>query len=165
MILLLHQLILSLQNLFTMNKTKLLSILVGLLVLLNVITLCFLLIGMQRNHHNPEEGRKSIMNRFSFNGNQIKLFEISKTKHMKQSKSLSMELKDASLAYYNYSAVNEIKDSLYSNIESITQKIYKANQNHFDDVRRICNPAQLPEMDFFIKGLINRKRPQPGKRR
>jgi hypothetical protein len=109
-----------------MNKTKLLSILVGLLVLLNVITLCFLLIGMQRNHHNPEEGRKSIMNRFSFNGNQIKLFEISKTKHMKQSKSLSMELKDASLAYYNYSAVNEIKDSLYSNIESITQKIYKA---------------------------------------
>ena len=96
---------------------------------------------------------------------QIKLFEISKTKHMKQSKSLSMELKDASLAYYNYSAVNEIKDSLYSNIESITQKIYKANQNHFDDVRRICNPAQLPEMDFFIKGLINRKRPQPEKRR
>ena len=61
-----------------------------------------------------------------------------------------MELKDASLAYYNYSAVNEIKDSLYSNIESITQKIYKANQNHFDDVRRIYMLEQLPEL-FFLK--------------
>lgn len=120
---------------------------------------------MQRNRHNPEQDRNSIIHRFSFDDNQVELFEISKTKHMEQSRSLAMELEDASLAYYNYSGVNEIKDSLYSNIEYITQKIYKANSIHFDDVRSICTPEQLPEMDLFIKSLLSRKGPQPRRRK
>lgn len=142
-----------------MNKIKLLSIVVGLLVLLNVIVLSFLFLGMN-NHPNQgppnrEGTRNSLIEKFGFDENQINLFEISRTKHMELSRSHSKQLEEASIAYYNSSASNEIRDSLYSNVESMTQKTYKANSTHFEDVRNICTPEQLPEMDNFIKGLLN----------
>ena len=154
-----------------MNKIKLLSLLVGLLVLLNVIVLCFFLFSKQHRgpingHHIPDRPGNDIKESFGFNDNQADLFEISKGKHVEESKSLSKELKDASLAYYKHSASIEIKDSLYANVESITQKIYVANDTHFNEVRNICTPDQLPQMDEFIKGLLTRRgtRPQGGKK-
>ena len=149
-----------------MNKIKLLSILIGLLVLLNVIVLCFFLIGKQHigpinGHHIPDRHGNNIKESFGFNDNQADLFEISKNKHVEESKSLSKDLKDASLDYYQHSESIETKDSLYANIQSITQKIYEANDNHFNEVRKICTADQLPQMDEFIKGLLNRRGPRP----
>ncbi len=146
-----------------------LSILVGLLVLLNIIVLSFLLIGKKHNgpgpnKHNPERHGNHIKERFDFDDSQVKMFEISKSKHMELTKDLSSTLKEASLAYYNEESENTNKDSLYSDVMSITQKIYEANDTHFDEVRKICTAEQLPAMNDFIKGLLNRKGPRRSKK-
>lgn len=141
-----------------MNKIKFLSILVGLLIALNIVVLSFLFVGERGPHDRPDKGPKiSIYEKFAFTDNQKELFDISRAKHMEQSKNLARQLEDISIAYYRIKADNQVKDSLYSSIVSISQKIYEANDNHFNEIRKICTVDQLPEMDEFIKGLIRGK--------
>lgn len=153
-----------------MNKTKLLGILVGLLVLLNVIILSFFLVGRKGDHPpqrppHPDMLSQRIIKSFDFNQDQVKLFELSKAKHMEESKMLFDDLEQASLAYYNTETEATVKDSLYSKVATITKEIYLANSIHFDEVRKICTPSQLPHMDSFIKALLGNKGPREKRRK
>ncbi len=153
-----------------MNKTKLLGLLVGLLVLLNVAILSYLFLNKQDNRpprgpHNPEMRAMRIIERFDFDDTQIALFEKSKDKHVEKSKELYKQLEEASVAYYNHSEINATKDSLYAQVESITQLVYKANDIHFNEVRKICNQEQLSKMDEFIKSLVSNNKGPRGERR
>ncbi len=157
-----------------MNKIKTLSFLVGILALINIGLLIFLLMGPPR-HKGPkgmrgkENAEKFIQMKFGFDEGQMKQFRRSKVEHMNTSKALYSQLDKLSAVYYNDDSTdnNANQDSLLNDIQVLSEEIYRNNKKHFDEVRGICRSDQLPELENFINGLIQRNgsADRPGKRR
>lgn len=57
-----------------------------------------------------------------------------------------------------------MRNHYLNKVQNITEEIYSANINHFDDLRNICNEEQSIYLNEFIHTLINReKHPHPKK--
>jgi len=144
-----------------MSKNTILTILVSVLLLINICTIGFLIMGKkhghqgpigERNHHTLDE---TIQKNFQFDEGQMAQFEVSKASHMQSVNSLREILDDNSQKYYKVPSTDKAKrDSLISLIEKTTADIYEVNQKHFDEIRKICRPEQLTQMDNFIDMLL-----------
>ena len=142
-----------------MNKIKLLSILVGLQLALNIVALSFLFLNKDRSHERPhtrEQKDSGLKEQFGFNDDQMQSFQISKEKHQEESKILRHELADASTNYYNTEVGDSNRIEHYTEVMDLTKRIYEVNTQHFDDVRSICTQDQLPTMEKFIRSLTRK---------
>ena len=147
-----------------MNKIKTLTILVGILAIINIGLLIFLLVGKTRGHgpKGPRDKEKAgmfIQKKFGFDESQMKSFRESKANHRSNVEELEGQLAELSRSFYTVESDDkqEVRDSLMKVINQVSESIYMSNVKHFDDVREICRPEQLPEMENFVKGLLNRK--------
>jgi len=154
-----------------MNKIKTLSILVGILALINIGILAFFLIGKPKGHgpkgnRGGEKAHMLIKEKFGFDDSQMKSFQKSRMIHMETVKILEKQLTELSRSYYTIEVANkkEVRDSLMNEINEVSENIYKSNLKHFDEVREICKPEQLPEMRNFVNGLLNRNEKRERKR-
>lgn len=143
-----------------MNKETVYKGIILLLTLLNVALVAFLLMGPQKGPLGPppaddQTATAAIKQNFGFDDQQIEQFVLSRNKHAKKMKALTPKLKEASLAYYQSSKAEE-KDSLFQIADQYSDEIYFANNAHFEEVRTICTPEQLPKMNIFINALLNK---------
>lgn len=134
----------------------------GLLVLLNIMILSFIFLGksnngFRRDMHRPPPPGERMNERLGLNDDQKEIFESSRQKHIEFVKNLSQELEEASLAYYLHESKDELKDSLFADVILITDKIYKANDTHFNEVRSIFTDKQQPEMERFMSSILMRR--------
>ena len=141
-----------------MSKTKTLSILVGVLSIVNIGLLIFLFIGIPKGpgpngFRNKDKAERFIQEKFGFDDEQMSEFQTSKTKHMQNAKDLEIVLENLSRSFYMVSN-DEERDSLMKSINEVSAKIYMNNVTHFDEVRSICTADQIPEMENFINGLL-----------
>ena len=148
-----------------MSKIKTLTILVGILALINIGLLIFLLIGKPKGHgpkgmRGKEKAEMFIQKKFGFDNDQMKSFTKSKMIHRSSAQELEVQLKDLSTSFYIVESDNkqEVRDSLMNEINRVSESIYMNNVKHFDEVRKICKPKQLLEMESFVNGLLKNKR-------
>lgn len=144
-----------------MNKNKYLSILVGLLVLLNIVVLGYIFLNNPHKPKSPPDRHpmeKDLLARLNLKADQIKILENSKDQYIEQSRQLNEKLNETSIRYYNANIEDSIRIELHDEILDLTDKIYQVNLKHFDELRSLCSPDQIEIMEEFIEALIRRKR-------
>jgi hypothetical protein len=144
-----------------MNKIKTLGILVGVLSVVNIGLLIFIFLGIPKSPGpngfvDKEKAEKFIQEKFGFDETQMIEFRKSKSDHLQHAKELEMNLENLSRSYYTVDNPEQ-RDSILNRISEISRNIYENNVIHFDQVRSICTPDQLPEMEHFINGLLRQK--------
>jgi len=151
-----------------MNKTTTLKWLVGLLVLLNIGIIAFMFSSRKPPHRhidNKDKSEKLVQKRFNFDEDQMNRFRSSKEKHESKTTEISKALAESSRAYYQIKASDlEKKDSMRNEILLLSNEIYLANDQHFQEMREICRPDQLHELENFINSILGaNKRSKRGK--
>ena len=138
-----------------MNKIKLLSIAVIVLILINIATLTFFFIKGPRPmpKNDPKE---IVVKKLNFNENQIVAYDELIKVHSKE----IMVLNDAILRTKNnlYSELSrsdnkKVTDSLFSILASLQNKIEITHYNHFLDIKKLCKPEQIEDFNALSHEL------------
>jgi len=158
-----------------MNRTKLLTIAVISLLLINIATLGFLIINKPRHDHNKihpaqNEGPKQIIvDRLELDDAQQKQYQLLIDDHRKKTR----ELHEVSAGMHNklYSLlktepVNRAEaDSIIQEIANNQKAIDNLNFDHFQQIKKICRQDQLDEYNKLasdLSELFSPKGPPPG---
>jgi len=147
-----------------MKKTKLLTITVIGLLLLNFAILAFLLVSGPRGHKRPNdtaEGRLNpreiIIERLHFDVNQQKEYDKILQWHKGQIKKLDENLRSAKNELYNQLKQPQIdvkiKDSLIAVINANQKQIEETHFKHFEDIKKLCHQDQLEDFNELTEEL------------
>jgi len=144
---------------------------VGILALINIGLLIFLFVGRPQAHgpegfKGKDRADQFIQKKFGFDQDQMKSFSKSKVIHRNVNQDLQTKLDQISQSFYLNESPDEdpIRDSILSEINLVSNEIYRNNANHFDEVKSICKPEQLPELKKFIRSLLPQNRKDGPKR-
>lgn len=144
-------------------KIKSLYILVGILLLINVVTLGFIWytsvyvrMGPPMNPPGPEGKNSFLADELGFTGEQLNKFDILKKEHrqgvqniMQQTKELKDQLFDCIKTGDDVKA-KEIAGKLSENNKAMELLTYE----HFKEVRAICNEDQKVKFDRILIELV-----------
>ena len=141
-----------------MKKTKLLTITVIGLLLLNFAVLAFLFVSGPRGHKQPTdraEGRPNpreiIIERLHFDDNQQKGYDNIVQWHKGQIKKLDENLRSAKNELYTQLKQPQVdikfNDSLIAEINTNQEQIEETHFKHFEDIKKLCHQDQLE--DFY----------------
>jgi Spy/CpxP family protein refolding chaperone len=147
-----------------MEKTKLLTITVIGLLLLNFAILAFLLVSGPRGHKRPNERpegrpdpREIIIERLHFDINQQKEYDKIVQLHEGQIKKLDENLRSAKNELYTQlkypQADVKIKDSLIAVINANQKQIEETHFKHFEDIKKLCHQDQLEDFNALTEEL------------
>jgi len=159
---------------FTQNRF--LVSLVGILLLANLAFFIYWFAFKKSEHPHPPPRRpvsEFIKNELGFDTVQAEKFQQLRDKHKEAIKPLMEEmqkLKDSLYASLEKSGttdstVNLIADKIGAKQKEIEIMLY----HHFEDVRAICTPNQLPRFDSLVHKMINRglwmRKGKPGEKK
>jgi len=147
-----------------MERTKLLTITIIGLLLLNFATLGFLFMSGPRGHKRPNdrpEGRPDpreiIIERLHFDVNQQKEYDKIVQWHKGQIKKLDENLRSAKNELYNQLKQPQIdvkiKDSLIAVINANQKQIEETHFKHFEDIKKLCHQDQLEDFNELTEEL------------
>ena len=147
-----------------MEKTKLLTITVIGLLVLNLATLGFLFISGPKGHKPPNdrtEGRQMpreiIINRLHFDVNQQKDYDKIIQWHKGEIKRLDYEVREAKIGLYSQLKESQldlkVKDSLIAVINTNQKQIETTHFKHFEEVKKLCNKDQLEDFNELTEEL------------
>ena len=142
-----------------MEKTKLLTITVIGLLLLNFGTLGFLFLKGPRGHRPPHEGGPSpkeiIAERLHFDAAQQKEYEKLIQWHHGEIQKLDGNIRKAKNELYSQLSHPEInvkaKDSLILVINSNQKQIEETHFKHFEDIKKLCHKDQKEDFNDLTK--------------
>ena len=132
-----------------MDKMKFLKIIIGVLLLINLVTLGFVFGPMVSG---PKGG---IQKHFGFDKEQMVAFEKSRVEIRSKLDQLNPKLREMSKAYYSLEEEGESGAAMLDQIGEINTDIYKAHLKHFQDLREISTPKQREMVPGFIDRLMN----------
>lgn len=146
-----------------MKKTKLLTITIIGLLLLNLTTLGFLIISGPKGHRPPplfEENtnpRELIIDKLHFNANQQKEYDIIIKCHRDKIKSIDNNISQTKNELYAQLSQNEVsfktKDSLASLLAGYQKQVEETHFKHFEDIKKICHSDQLDDYKALTEEL------------
>ncbi len=153
-----------------MNKTKLLSIAVIGLLLINLGTLglMFFKYGPQHPDHPPrgEGPKKIIIERLNFDAEQQKQYELIIQDHrgkMHELNKNSRELHDELYSLLTNNTIYKVKaDSIILNISENQKALDNLNFDHFQKIKAICKDKQLENFNGLVRDLTHLFAPQHG---
>ena len=148
-----------------MNKVKLLSVATLILFLSNLILLGFIL--KNKPEKRGDGPRNYIIEKLKFDNKQVILYDTLIATHrseIRQSEHKIHALKRELYAGLNSSDKN-LKDSIIKQIASTQIDIEAIHCKHFEDIKQICEPAQISAYnalllelsDLFSPGMKPRK--------
>jgi protein CpxP len=152
-----------------MEKTKLLTVAVIGLLLINFGTLGFLL-TRGKGHRPPREvGRPEpkeiIIHKLHFDGAQQKEYAKLIQWHRGQITQLDENVREAKNDLYrqlNNAEVNiKTKDSLITVINSNQKQIEATHFKHFEDIKKLCHKDQLEDFNYLTEELSRIFAPKP----
>lgn len=136
-----------------MNREKFYILVIVALFILNGILL-FLHFKRVELERIP---RKVIIERLQFDEQQIKQYDELISAHLKASRSNEAnmnELKNALYLQLNNNSNNSLKaDSLVQNIAEMQKNFELINFKHFQAIKKICKPEQLPLFEKLVGEL------------
>ena len=140
-----------------MNKTKLLTIAVIVLVVINLSALSFFISnkpphGMGERREMP---REIVIRKLHFDEQQTKQYELLIDAHRKTVDSLDNTIKGyKGLLYKQLSATNtDEKEQLLLQIATTQATIEKLHFNHFVALKKLCKPDQLDDYNELTNEL------------
>ena len=148
-----------------MEKTKLLTFGIIVLILLNLGTLGFLLLSGPKEHHPPHgqgpEGRSKpreiIIEKLHFDTNQIKEYDQLIQWHRSHITEIEDKIRDSKNELYlqlNENPINEkAKDSLINTLASYQKQIESVHFKHFQDIKKLCKKEQLEDFTALTSAL------------
>ena len=144
-----------------MSKSKLLSIAVIGLLLINLGTLAFLFLN--KPPHPPGMGpgrggegpKRIIIERLGFDKEQIAQYEKLIDGHRRTIRELDEQIKETKNDLYStLSSGSQLnKDSLQIRLGEIQKQIESTHYSHFADIKKLCRPEQLKYFDDLTKEL------------
>lgn len=155
-----------------MNKTKLLTIaVVGLLLLnLGMITM-FLFKGKPPRHEGGKQGegpKKIIIERLNFDEGQQQQYEVIITEHRSKTKELNKRSRELHYELYsllkNNAIDKTITDSLIKTIAENQKAMENSNFDHFQKIKAICKDGQIESFNDFVLDLTHLFGPKNGPR-
>jgi Spy/CpxP family protein refolding chaperone len=156
-----------------MEKTKLLTITVIGLLLLNFATLGFLFISGTKGHkppHDIPEGRHEpkeiIIERLHFDANQQKeygqLIEWHRRKIRQLEDSIRVSKNELYMLFNNDIVDEKAKVTLINEIALFQKQIEATHFKHFEDIKKLCKPEQqvyFNELTEELGRLFSRNKP------
>ena len=147
-----------------MKKTKLLTITVIGLLLLNFAILAFLLVSSPSGHKRPAdrpEGRPNpreiIIERLHFDDKQQKEYAELIKWHRGEIKNLDSNIRQTKNELYsqlNQTEVNlKTKDRLITLLNSYQKQVEETHFKHFEDIKKLCNQDQLEDFNELTEDL------------
>lgn len=138
-----------------MNKSKLLTFAVILLVVINLTTL-FLV--MRKGPRHPGEGPKRvIIEKLHFDAEQQKQYEKLIHWHRRHIDTLDQQIRETKNLLYRellYKSPNlQTHDSLIDAISNYQKNIEEIHFRHFQDIRNICKPEQIQDYNQLTEEL------------
>lgn len=156
-----------------MEKTKLLTVAVITLLLLNLGTLGFLFLSGSNGHHphrgqGPEGGpkpREIIIEKLHFDGNQQKEYDKLIKWHQGEIRRLDEGIRKAKNDLYSglsEDTINEhAKDNLITLLNSYQKQIETTHFKHFEDIKKLCHKDQLEDYNALTDELARIFAPKP----
>ncbi len=148
-----------------MDKTKLLTIVVIGLLLLNLGTLCFLFLNGPGGRPEPKE---IIAQRLHFDEDQNKAYEKLIQWHRSEITRLDGNIRQAKDELYGQLSQPEpnikSKDSIVNLLGVYQKQIEETNFRHFLDIKHLCHPNQLDDFNALTAELGKMFARQPRKR-
>jgi Spy/CpxP family protein refolding chaperone len=159
-----------------MEKTKLLTIAVIGLLLLNLGTLAVIMLKSDKPHHRgmpPPRGegpRNIIIEKLKLDHEQQKQYELLIEDHRKKTREfndISNELHEDLYALLSKDSAGTEKEEIIQKILQNQKDIEHLNFEHFRAIRAICNESQIPlfnELSHDLTDLFGHKGPPPGRK-
>ncbi|MCF6129520.1 periplasmic heavy metal sensor [Flavobacterium sp. AS60] len=151
-----------------MEKTKLLTIAVIGLLLINFGTLGFLLLGPKGHrppHGNGQQPKEIIIEKLHFDANQQKEYAKLIEWHRSEINKLDRNIREAKQQLYaelNQAETDaKTKDSLIAVINSNQKQIEATHFKHFEDIKKLCNNDQLADFNELTEELSKIFAPKP----
>lgn len=150
-----------------MNKTKLLSIAVIALLVLNFGILGFLFLSKGHEPNGRKMPREIIIERLHFDKNQIVEYEKIIKEHRKAIRNLDDSIRNTKNELYqllNEEKINSVeKDSLYLKLANYQKQIEITHFNHFLEIKSLCKKEQLDDFKNLTEKLskIFSHKPRP----
>ncbi|MES2411227.1 MAG: hypothetical protein V4535_07250 [Bacteroidota bacterium] len=145
-----------------MEKTKLLTITIIGLLLLNLGTLGFLFLTGSKVHQRSHEGgrpepKEIIIDKLHFDSHQQKEYAKLIKWHRGEITKLDDTIRGAKNELYNQLSqadVDEkIKDSLITVINTNQKQIEETHFKHFEDIKKLCSKEQMDDFDSLTEEL------------
>lgn len=148
-----------------MEKTKLLTIAVLSLLVLNLATVGFLLLsGPKGNHPQPGQGQEGrlkpkeiIIEKLHFDVNQQKEYDKLIQWHQGEIKTIEDHIREAKDALYQILSSSEIniksKDSLINALSFHQKEIEITHFKHFEDTKKLCHKDQIEDFNTLTEEL------------
>lgn len=151
-----------------MEKTKLLTIAVIGLLVINLGTLGFLLMN-GKEHPGPRGGRPQpkeiIINKLHFDAQQQQAYEKLIQWHRGEIDKLDGNIRQAKTELYAQLSQAETnvkaKDSLILVINSSQKQIEETHFKHFEDIKKLCHEDQLADFNALTEELSRIFAPKP----
>jgi Spy/CpxP family protein refolding chaperone len=143
-----------------MEKSKLNSIAIIVLIVLNICTLGFIFFNSSKNHRPPMDRmnpKDIIIKKLHLDESQQKDFTKLIEWHQSEIQKHDKEIVNAKKSLYGLLTNNEIdlksKDSLITVINLNQKQIEETHFKHFEDIKKLCKPEQLDDFKEFSKEL------------
>lgn len=145
-----------------MEKTKLLTVAVIGLLLINLGTLGFLFLSNQNGHRPPHEGGRpepkyEIIERLHFDTAQQKEYDQLIEWHRNEIEKLDSNIRKAKNELYSKLAETDVdakmKDSLIALINSNQKQIEITHFKHFEDIKKLCRKDQIKDFNLLSEEL------------
>ncbi len=149
----------------TINKNKLLTGLVILLLLVNTITILFFWLGRSKNEHPSfKQPSEFLIKKLAMSAEQQDQYMKLVKDHRLKTKLIREQIMVSKDALFEQLSADSISDSLQ---QSTANSLAKLNVQldlltfeHFKKVRKMCNPQQQKKFDNVIKDVLKMMAPQ-----
>lgn len=150
-----------------MNKTKLLSVAVIALLVLNFGILGFLFLSKKHEPNGRKMPREIVIEKLHFDENQIVEYEKIIKEHQNAIRNLDDSIRKTKNELYqllNEEKINSAqKDSLYLKLANYQKQIETTHFNHFLEIKKLCKKEQLADYKNLTEELskIFSHKPRP----
>ncbi len=152
-----------------MNKTRLLTVAVVVLFLMNIGIISFLLLNKPPRpdgERNGEGPKRLVIERLHFDKDQVDRYDGLIEQHQKTMRAADDEIMQLKRELFSLlpSSDQSRKDSLIADINSVQRRIEHAHFDHFSGIRMICRPDQMNDFNALsreLADLFSSKGPRP----
>ena len=153
-----------------MNRNKILTFLVGILLLTNIALVVFFVARKEPEKQRNRGGdRSAVMREFlkdsvGFNEQQLAQYDQLRQQNREHMRPLFEDLGNAKMKYYQFVSQPGADSASQAAAALIGQKqtaLDMAFFNHFKQVRTICTPDQYARYDSIIQQIIRRMAAPP----
>jgi hypothetical protein len=142
-----------------MNKTKLLTVVIIVLVIINLVALSFFITNKPPHHFREGRGmpREIVIRKLHFNDEQIDSYEKIILLHRQKIRSLDDSIRKSKNELYHLlnekSVIKHQKDSLFLKLANYQNQIEQTHFNHFLAFKSICRADQLSDFEHLTEEL------------